>query len=78
MIMIIAGSAGACVICVLCIGCCLYRQIKLNNDKVSKVISLKETENTVVKLDPSMKGPGITTGAPVNIINRDDKTIDSD
>ena len=51
LLIIIAGSAAVCIIIVICFGCSIYSQIKKNNDKVSKVINLKETENTIVKLD---------------------------
>ena len=78
IVIIIAGGIAFCLIMVMCIGCCLYRQMKANNDKVTKVIDAQETENTVVKKDPTMRKKQNAGAMPVNLINRDDTNADTD
>ena len=52
--------------------------MRANNDKVSKVIDAQETENTVVKMDPTMRKKKNGGNMPVNLINRDDTNADID
>ena len=77
MLMIIAGAAGVYILVFICLGYRVYSKIKMNEDKVSKIIHLKETENEIVKKDATQR-PRNPPSAPQNIALRDDKTNDSE